>query len=473
MFVDVDSIFPILYVGVVLISGLGADYFFGDFLSRPNRLLMRLTLVLAAVVGIAIASLLWATLPLYLAWMLRLFFVGVVVFWVANFDHLLLGSEGGHVLRRSTWWELALALTLLSIATLSFGNEVSIKVSRLVIVVSLVMLGVRLLRRSFSSQNGFLGVLGLIVILFALSLLAASLSSDISSLSPFGTTRLPDGFFTYATVSWILIFTGSIAYLFSSNLIQATKTFADARAQQTRFQWSSEMEQIDRQRALGLLSSSLQHELRQPLAAMSINTQLLNRMLRQGHIDADTFSEILSETQRELSRLQAKIESVRNFISSREIETTLALPLADAVAELLVFLEADIKVNNINVQIDVPDDIVVRVPRQQFLHSLLHLLINSVESVSAASQQGWSPEILLSARLLGDRCRIQLVDNGLGMTQEELDKAGKVSFSTKSDRIGLGLLFVKNFLDQNKGSWHLISNKPGLDVTMDVPAVVT
>lgn len=86
-------------------------------------------------------------------------------------------------------------------------------------------------------------------------------------------------------------------------------------------------------------------------------------------------------------------------------------------------------------------------------------------------------EIRVSAEEDGDFMRISVADNGVGMSEENLLRVNSsVSFSTpgtlNEPGTGIGLILVKEFLVQNRGSFQATSKLgEGTEVTFTVPLV--
>src|SRR5210317_1728815 len=168
-------------------------------------------------------------------------------------------------------------------------------------------------------------LVALLVLMFALVLLL---------LLPFsaGSYGDPALFFSWSPgggrfwvgFSWFFVLTLSLLVLFLLMRFAYERFAAEARLLQTesqkqvgRLTWSKRMSELDRQRSLGLLSSSIQHELRQPLAAMYLNSQIFSRQLKRenelGENAMDAVKDVLSEAQ----RFQYRVRGIGQFVSAK------------------------------------------------------------------------------------------------------------------------------------------------------------
>jgi two-component system sensor histidine kinase RegB len=110
--------------------------------------------------------------------------------------------------------------------------------------------------------------------------------------------------------------------------------------------------------------------------------------------------------------------------------------------------------------------VTLHVPRRALAQALRAVLKNEIE----ASRPGAS--IALQARLDEGACRIEVRDQGVGMTPEVLAHAGEPFFTTKGpDRgMGLGLFLVRAVVERLGGDLMLRSApESGTKVVVRIP----
>ncbi|WLR58633.1 ATP-binding protein [Guptibacillus hwajinpoensis] len=79
-------------------------------------------------------------------------------------------------------------------------------------------------------------------------------------------------------------------------------------------------------------------------------------------------------------------------------------------------------------------------------------------------------EITISVREFNDNLQIRIIDNGSGITDEELEKLGSPFFTTKKNGTGLGLTICKRIVKKHKGNLTIESNKgKGTIITLTFP----
>jgi len=120
--------------------------------------------------------------------------------------------------------------------------------------------------------------------------------------------------------------------------------------------------------------------------------------------------------------------------------------------------------DNIVVNYDFPADLPpVRVDRIQIGQVVLNLLTNALQSM-----EGNGGTLTLRGRHNGNGCiKLDVIDTGVGMSLEQLDKMFEPLFTTKARGIGLGLAVSRSLAEAN-GGVITASSEPGKGSTVSV-----
>ena len=237
-----------------------------------------------------------------------------------------------------------------------------------------------------------------------------------------------------------------------------------------RIDWSREMVTLDRQRSLGLLANSLQHQLRQPLAAMKINAQILRRLVQSNGFSLELARSALEDVVSEASRFHLKTKQIARYVSRRE-EIAESFDLVLALREVVALIESEMMNHKVGFSFTCDAKITCFAPRSEFQHAIFHLLMNAVEACSSQFE-GEARSISLSVSDLQGQALIEVRDSATGMSEAQIARAGLEIFTTKPDRIGLGLLLVRQFLDTMGGDWVLSKEKDYFSVALTIPTKV-
>jgi signal transduction histidine kinase len=99
------------------------------------------------------------------------------------------------------------------------------------------------------------------------------------------------------------------------------------------------------------------------------------------------------------------------------------------------------------------EEIVAKLDRTQLIRVVTNLVKNAIQAVPEVE----NPRILVSVASEGDKVKISIADNGVGISDEFKDKVFEPKFTTKSSGMGLGLGMVRNIVENYGGSIEFTS----------------
>ena len=203
-----------------------------------------------------------------------------------------------------------------------------------------------------------------------------------------------------------------------------------------------QIKRADRLSAVGQLSASLAHEIRNPLASIDGAANLIESPQTPEEMRRDSFAIIHKEIQR-LNRL---LTNLLDFARPRRPEFQAVEPgrLIDAIVNLAGH-SAEQK--GITIRKDVPPSVpAFECDPEQMKQVILNLAINAVQAMTEPG------EIVLSARQSGSSVAIGVRDQGPGIPEENMDKIFNPFFTTKDAGTGLGLSVVYQIATQHGGT---------------------
>tara|TARA_B100000749_G_scaffold222994_1_gene178218 strand:- start:1897 stop:2610 length:714 start_codon:yes stop_codon:yes gene_type:complete len=112
------------------------------------------------------------------------------------------------------------------------------------------------------------------------------------------------------------------------------------------------------------------------------------------------------------------------------------------------------------------EEVVAKLDRTQLIRVITNLVKNAIQAIPEVE----SPRILVTVATVGDRVKISVADNGLGIPDENKHRIFEPKFTTKSSGTGLGLGMVKNIVE-NYGGTITFTSKVGKGTvfTIDFP----
>ncbi len=224
---------------------------------------------------------------------------------------------------------------------------------------------------------------------------------------------------------------------------------------------------------ISAVSGALAHSIKNPLGLLDANIDLLKSSLDQ-HSDKNVDSALKSISQ-QVSRIDHIIRQIRNadIIQPDLQRCKLSEILREALNET-VRLYPD---QFVNAKID--DTAEILADRVQLRLAFVNLLTNafqSLEDKSSVNQTHITSSALpsalgISVEKYSDNYKIEICDNGPGMTTELIEKVMNQPFVTrKQNGTGLGLWTAKKIIDSHSGGLKLTSKlNVGTTATVILP----
>lgn len=225
----------------------------------------------------------------------------------------------------------------------------------------------------------------------------------------------------------------------------------------------AELTHSDRLASIGRLAAGVAHEVGNPLTGIACLTQNL-RHESDPAIIRQSIDQILGQT----NRISDIVQSLISFshAGSRTDRPIALFNLHACVAEAVRLVQLSRTGKQLNYFNHVPPDLEVRGDRQRLLQVFVNLLTNARD----ASTPGDNIEVHAT---LGDaHAEILVIDQGMGIAEELLDRIFDPFFTTKQpgEGTGLGLPLVYNIIQDHAGSIS-IESSPGIGtcVTLQLP----
>jgi len=211
---------------------------------------------------------------------------------------------------------------------------------------------------------------------------------------------------------------------------------------------ASELRRAERLAGLGALSAGVAHEIRNPLAGISMLTQLLGDKLDEDRDDLKGYVDrILGETER-LNRI---VQSLLEFSRPSEPMMTV-FNLYQEMGSVLDLVRS--MAEKKRVRLELPEkgqDLEVWADRGQLQQVFLNLLRNAVE----ACEEGQSVGLRIEKTTFGrgrQRAVATVWDRGPGVPPEFEERLFNPFFTTKAEGTGLGLAICLKIVKEHGGS---------------------
>lgn len=221
---------------------------------------------------------------------------------------------------------------------------------------------------------------------------------------------------------------------------------------------------LDRLAALGRFTSSVAHEIRNPLTGIAAGIQYLSR----GAPDSGAERENLDFILHEIRRLDRIVQDLFDITHPRGLELR-TLPLADTVGRALQCLDALLTERDVRLE-TVLSSRTPPVPHD--LDQLEQVVINLVKNAAEASPRGGVVRVRLepaadTGRGPAAHVRLSVEDQGPGIEPERQKTLFEPFVTTKPGGSGLGLYITHDIVKRHGGRLAL-SSEPGHGATFTV-----
>jgi two-component system NtrC family sensor kinase len=218
----------------------------------------------------------------------------------------------------------------------------------------------------------------------------------------------------------------------------------------------------ERLSSLGELTAGVAHELRNPLAGIKINTQVLSR--KQDLTEMER--RLLESTQEGIEKIQKIVDDMLHFAKPRASHFK-EEALNEVVDKSLAILQARFKKGHISAVFDRGEGLPsVRIDIHQIQQVLINLMLNAIQ----AMEKGGTVTIRTFLES-GGTVGVEIRDTGVGIPLPYLKKVFDPFFTTKSEGTGLGLSISLKILENHGATIDVVSKEgEGASFTIHFPA---
>lgn len=250
-----------------------------------------------------------------------------------------------------------------------------------------------------------------------------------------------------------------------------------ASAERNEEQLRQERQERSEFQEIGLLTASIEHELRTPLGVLRSK---LNDMGREyQHIDSVVADVQFLQTQRERLLNATKIITIlragQEFFNKRLTAVNLAHLARSAVKDLRK--EYDLKDIHFKYEERVGQPLAIAHP-QLLAQAVINILKNAVEAIHSVRSKGGEIVIVITKSKASNRFLvIEITDNGPGFPEGSMEKLTQPDFSTKiaeRPNRGLGLFVSERIIKLHNGIMEFgASEEGGAVVSLCIPRALT
>lgn len=235
-----------------------------------------------------------------------------------------------------------------------------------------------------------------------------------------------------------------ITTLLALRLVAAQAAAHEARAQLLR---------MARIRSLGELTTSIAHEVNQPLAAISASAHAALRWLRMDPPNIERAERAAERIVQDAERANEVITRVRG-LSRNEAPRRQALDINAILLEAVALARGEIDRHDIALTVDLQEELPpVLADPVQLQQVLGNLILNAIEAMSNAPQR----RLAIRSRRVPEGVEFSVADSGAGLAPEVLAHLFDAFWTTKEGGTGLGLTLCRAIVEAQGGAIEALS----------------
>jgi PAS domain S-box-containing protein len=250
------------------------------------------------------------------------------------------------------------------------------------------------------------------------------------------------------------------AISFVLDLTERKQAETEARESERRYQdMQLELAHANRVATMGHLTSSIAHEVNQPISAIAINAGAALSWLARTPPDVDKVRISIEQMAEDAHRGGEVIGRIRELFKKAPPRKG-RLDLNEAVREVIVLTESEALKNRISVKTQLVDGLsLIKGDRVQLQQVLLNLVVNAVQTM--ATIPDGARDLLITTAPAGSDCvLVQVADFGPGLDPQTLERVFDPYYTTKPEGLGMGLAICRSIIDAHNGRLWASANLP-------------
>ena len=201
--------------------------------------------------------------------------------------------------------------------------------------------------------------------------------------------------------------------------------------------------------ALGQMAAGIAHEINNPLAGILLySSNMIKKVPDKGPL-REGLEVVINETK----RCKTIIQDLLNFSRAGEPNTALS-NINDIIEKVLSMLANEFHLHHIQVEKSLAKEMEdTLLDEKQVQQVLINLLLNAVQAIGEKGVISIRSDVDTRKKYV----RVEIVDTGCGIPENQVSKVFEPFFSTKSNGTGLGLSVSYGIVQKHKGSIRVLS----------------
>ncbi len=216
---------------------------------------------------------------------------------------------------------------------------------------------------------------------------------------------------------------------------------------------------VSRRTTMSALSSSITHELGQPLTSIANNAHALQLMVTADRATSDNMREILSDIRRQGARAAEIIHRHRAMLRSRPLDRQ-PTELHTVIDESLALLAQDLRTQQVEATVHPPSHVCVIDGDQVLLQQVfVNLLMNAMDAMAETLPA--RRRVTIASEASATHVVVSVRDSGPGLPAHMIGNLFTPFATTKPHGLGIGLTIARTIVDAHGGTLDAHNNPEG------------
>ena len=230
-----------------------------------------------------------------------------------------------------------------------------------------------------------------------------------------------------------------------------------------------ELAHLTRVSTVAELTTSVAHELNQPLGAILSNAEAAEMFLAADPPELDEVRNILSDIRKDDQRASEVIRRMRSLLRKQELAPK-SIDINEAMEDVLKLLHFDASARKVSLKFEKTANLpLISYDPVHLQQVVLNLVLNAMEAMVLLPRE--QRQIVVHTGL-GDNgtVKIAVADSGPGIPADRLPKLFEPFFTTKKDGMGMGLSIARTIVEAHHGRiWAESNSGAGATFYFTVP----
>jgi PAS domain S-box-containing protein len=233
------------------------------------------------------------------------------------------------------------------------------------------------------------------------------------------------------------------------------QTLASERLRDARI----ELAHVNRVATIGQLTTSIAHEVNQPIGALVTNAHVALRMLGAEPPDLNQAHEALEDIIKDGRRASDVIQRIRALVRKAPAQAD-ELDINEVIVETIALARSEILRSGVVLETQLGRDLPsVRGDRVQLQQVIMNLVMNAVEAMGGMDE-GTRELQIATDKDRDEHVAITVSDSGLMLEPQSLNRFFEAFYSTKPTGMGIGLSICRSIIEAHEGRIWATANEP-------------